>query len=222
VQEQWEGLQLRRVAEAEPHDGWPPALLGPYLERHFKEVSPHSDIAVVVENGAGAGQPGLSLPALRRALGDGVSIYLRPDGKPVTADGRRELSAAHAAGLTMTVAGMGGQGCDLEEVAARPESVWRALLGADGFRLAAAIAGQQGEDEATAATRVWAARECLKKAGMAHDIPLVVAVAEAGRRGDWVVLGAGSGLVATYRACIRGRQTPVVLAAYLGSEHASL
>ena len=55
----------------------------------------------------------------RRALGEGVPIARRPDGKPEVAD-RRGISAAHARDWTVAVAGHGTIACDLEPVAAHP------------------------------------------------------------------------------------------------------
>src|SRR5262249_6960968 len=110
-------------------------------------------------------------------------------------------------------------GCDLEQVMDQPAAVWRDLLGPEGYRLAALIAQEQSEDEATAATRVWTAHECLKKAGMAARAPLVLnGTAGAG----WVVLASGHAVVATFLAHVRGVAAPVVAAALLGSGHASL
>jgi enediyne polyketide synthase len=129
------------------------------------------------------------------------------------------VSVAHGAGLTLAVAGRGAQGCDLEPVAARPRPVWRDLLGAEGYRLAGLIAKEGGEDEATAATRVWAARECLKKAGVAPDAPLVFAGALGA---GWVALACGRSLVATFRGQVRPAPAPLIVAAFLRDGYACL
>jgi enediyne polyketide synthase len=216
--ERWEGLRLRVVAEGPPlRNGWPAALFGPYLERRFHELSPGSDIAVVLEAVAGREERGSR--ALRRLLGSPTSVYRRPDGKPVTAGDRIGISAAHTADLTLAVAGTGSQGCDLEQVVNRPEALWRDLLGPEGYRLAALIARKSGEDEATAGTRVWAARECLKKAGAAADTPLTF---DGAAGAGWVTLASGRSLVATLLAHVRDVPAPVVIAALLRRGHAGL
>ncbi len=216
--ERWEGLQLRAVADGPPlRDGWPAVLLGPYLERRFHELSPGSDIAVAVEQGVGRRER--RVRAFRRVAGTSVAVHRRPDGRPVAADDRIGLSAAHTAAVTLAVAGMGRQGCDLEQVLDRPGPVWSGLLGPDGYRLAAWIARGEGEEEATAATRVWAARECLKKAGMAADAPLTLGT-EAGP--GWVSLASGRSVVATFLAHVRDVPAPVIVAALLRTDHAGL
>ena len=40
--EQWDGLRLRAVEELASPESWPPALLGPYLERRLEELVPES------------------------------------------------------------------------------------------------------------------------------------------------------------------------------------
>ncbi|HEU4455752.1 MAG TPA: SDR family NAD(P)-dependent oxidoreductase, partial [Longimicrobium sp.] len=173
VRERWTGLRLRRVARLEPAEGWAPALLGPYLERRVAELVPGAAVSVAVERGGGDRQAA-SDRANGRAAGVRVPVRRRPDGRPELLDLPLAVSAAHCGELTLGVAGLGPLGCDLERVTPRPASLWRDLLGADGFRLAEEIARQAGEELDAAATRVWSARECLRKAGLPHDAPLVI------------------------------------------------
>jgi enediyne polyketide synthase len=84
------------------------------------------------------------------------------------------VSAAHANGLTLAVAGPGPVACDLEQVRDRSEQVWRDLLGRERWNLAELIAAEAGEDLQTSATRVWTALESLKKAEAPEDAPLVL------------------------------------------------
>ena len=128
--------------------------------------------------------------------------YVRgADGRPRVPDLPLAVSAAHCGGLTLGVAGMGPLGCDLERVAPRPASLWRDLLGADGHRLAGQIAREAGEDVDASATRVWSARECLRKAGLPHDAPLVIRSAAPD---GWVVLSCGALLIPTCVLRVRG------------------
>lgn len=218
LQERWEGLRLRGVAEGmQPKDEWPAVLIGPYLERRLQELSSSSDIAVALEEKAGRSHRRGRV--MRRVLETTMLVHHRPDGKPVTADDRIGISVAHTADLTLAVAGTGRQGCDLEQVVARPATVWRDLLGPGGYRLATLIARENGEDEATAATRVWAAIECLKKAGVSVDVALILdGVAEAG----CITLACGRAVVATLLVHVRGVHAPVVAAALVGDGHGSL
>ena len=56
---------------------------------------------------------------------------------------------------------------------------------------------------------MWAAHECLRKAGWAGDQPLVLV--ETGADG-WTVLASGSLRVATYLASIQDAAAPTVMA----------
>src|SRR5262249_39000677 len=145
---------------------WAEPLLAPYIERRVREWIPDSAVSVVLEQDGHAERRTRSDCALQRALGGSLSIYRRPDGKPVVAvEEAVDVSAAHAGEPPSAVPGPPPVGCDIEPVADRPAAVWRDLLGADRFALATVIAAEAREDEAAAATRVWAAAECLKKAG---------------------------------------------------------
>ncbi|HEX6036592.1 SDR family oxidoreductase, partial [Longimicrobium sp.] len=209
VRERWTGLRLRRVARLEAADGWVPALLGPYLERRVAELVPGAAVSVAVERGGGDRRTA-SDRAIGRAAGVRVAVRRRPDGGPEVLDLPRAVSAAHCGELTLGVAGLAPVGCDLERVTPRPASLWRDLLGADGFRLAEQVAREAGEEIDAAATRVWAARECLRKAGLPHDAPLVM---DSAAPDGWVVLRCGALRVP---ACVlRVRDGDTVAAAVL-------
>jgi enediyne polyketide synthase len=105
--------------------------------------------------------------------------------------------------------------CDLEPIATRPATIWRDLLGAERFALADVIAHATDDDPDTAATRVWAAAECLKKAGAIADTPLVLA-ADAGQ--GWVLLAAGSLAVATVAVAVGSSGEKLVVAVLAGGE----
>ena len=85
-------------------------------------------------------------------------------------------------------------GCDLEPVLDRSRDTWRDLLGTSRMELVERISQERKEDFSCAATRVWAAAECLKKAGEVTSTPVVYRSSD----GDgWVMLGAGSLAIAT-------------------------
>ena len=207
--ERWEGLRLKVVAGTAIQGPWVEPLLGPYIERRVGELIPSSLTSVVVERDASTDRRSRSDKAIQRALGTpSVPIQRRPDGKPeIEADS--DVSAAHAGDLTLAVTGPGPIGCDIEPVVARPASVWQDLLGKERFMLTEVIAQEASEDGDTAATRVWAASECLKKAGAMVNAPLMLVSSTAD---GWVLLAAGALVTATFVAPVRGIQEPVVLA----------
>ena len=171
--EQWDGLRLRAVEELASPESWPPALLGPYLERRLEELVPESCVAVTVGKRATKQRLGGSQAALRQALGRKERVFRRPDGKPVTLK-PGSLSAAHAGKLTLAITGPRGVACDVEEVATRADSIWEGLLGSDLLRMAGRISRERPEDLHTAATRLWNVVECLKKAGLSPEAPVVL------------------------------------------------
>ena len=218
VLERWEGLRLKVIAGAAAQGPWVEPLLGPYVERRLGEFVPSSRVAVVVERSTSTERRVRSDDAIQRALGKAVSVRRRPDGKPeVETDD--DVSAAHADDLTLAVAGPGPIGCDVESVSARSSSVWLDLLGEDRFALTEVIVRERGEDQDTAATRVWAAGECLKKAGTMVSAPLVLA---SSTEDGWVLLAAGASVIATFVASTRGAREPLVLAVLVRNDHAYL
>jgi enediyne polyketide synthase len=118
------------------------------------------------------------------------------------------VSAAHGAGLTLFVAAGGALGCDVEPVVGRSSDAWLGLLGPHAG-LAQVTADATGDGVDTAATRVWAARECLQKAGLPPGGPLVLRPAD---RTGWAVFAAGPATVATFATTLRGVAEPVVFA----------
>jgi enediyne polyketide synthase len=119
------------------------------------------------------------------------------------------VSAAHADDLTLAVAGLGPVACDLEKIVPRSISTWQDLLGDDRFLLAEVITHARDEDSNTAATRVWAAGECLTKAGALPGAPLVLCTTTAD---GWVVLTAGPLAIATLATKLRRSEEAMVLA----------
>jgi enediyne polyketide synthase len=215
--ERWEGLRLRVVNSTAPREGWVEALLGPYVERRIRELIPDAEVAVAVDREGVLDRRARSDRAIQRALGNSAVVRRRPDGKPEIAEGR-EVSAAHTGDLTIAVAAPGPVGCDAEPVVARSPSVWRELLGQDRFSLAELIAREAKEDGDRSATRVWAAIECLKKAGAAVNSPLVL---ESTTTDGWVLLAAGPLIVTTFVASVKAAEV-LALAVSVRNNHASL
>jgi enediyne polyketide synthase len=214
VVERWRGLRLKAVERAALPAAWRPPLLGPYLERRLEELLPGVPLTVAVEEGAAAERRGRSDGALRRLLGLGEgTVRRRPDGRPeVPGDGW--VSVAHAGELVLAVAGRGPVGCDLEAVEERSAEGWRDLLGEERSRLAATLVAEAGDDPAAAATRVWAAGECLRKAGALHGSPLVL---ESATDDGWRLLRSGDLAVGTLVTRVAGAPRPLALAVLVSS-----
>jgi enediyne polyketide synthase len=152
--ERWDGLRLRAVEVMASSDVWPDALLSTYLERRLEELAEAGGpVKVALERGWREERPAGSDAVIQQALGKTTRIWRRPDGKPVLLEGD-DVSTSHAGGFTLAVAGAGGAACDLEEVAARTDAVWRDLLGDQKFKLAERIARERRESKDTAATRL--------------------------------------------------------------------
>jgi enediyne polyketide synthase len=243
VCERWEGLELRRVAHAAPGTRWAEPLLGPYLERRLDELVPGSAASVAVERNGVAGdhvttaKPLATAPANGRevtngrhtrqadsdraiatVLGRATEVFRRADGKPmVLVD--RAVSVSHTGQLTMSIAGAGRVACDAEPVAGRTSAAWQDLLSADRAALARLIVSQSADELDAAATRVWAAGECLKKAGLSGDAPLVF---RAATPDGWVVLAAGEAAIATWITPIENEPEPLALAMLVGTPDAGL
>jgi enediyne polyketide synthase len=173
--ERWEQLQLRKIADSESR-AWPDPLVAAYLEWRVEETIQATSVAAAFDRdtNGGADRRSRSERAIQRALDSPQPLCWRADGKPEVQTGMLAVSAAHANGLTLAVAGPHPLACDLEPVQARSEQVWRDLLGGDRWKLAELIASEAGEDLQTAATRVWTAIESLKKAQAPEDVPLIL------------------------------------------------
>ena len=73
-------------------------------------------------------------------------------------------------------------------------------------------------DDDTAATRVWAAGECLKKAGATLNAPLVLSPSPAKAPDGWVLLSSGRLTSATFVGPVRGVEGKLALAIVLSSK----
>ncbi|MCB5165624.1 SDR family NAD(P)-dependent oxidoreductase [Streptomyces bambusae] len=212
VVERWDGLTLHAVRKNDGAGPWVEPLLGSYLERTLEEVL-GTHIAVAVEpdgpdtDGSVESRRAQTAIAVQRALGDTTDIRYRPDGRPET-DGGREISAAHGLGVTVGVVADRTVATDVEAVNVRSREEWAGLLG-EHAPLAALVAAETGEAPDTAATRVWSAVECLKKAGVLAGAPLTLAP---GARPNWVVFTAGGLRIATFVTALRGALDPGVFA----------
>ncbi len=212
VCERWEGLRLRRVGAVGPGGKWVEPLLGPYIERRLGELIPGSATSVIVQRNGAADRRARSHQAIELALGHSVAVHRRPDGKPEVACDE-EVSVTHANDLTMAVAGPAPIACDAELLAPRRPEAWRDLLGPERDTLASLITAQSADDRSASATRVWAAAECLKKAGAGLDMPLVLRSATPD---GWVLLASGPLTIATWVAPLRNEGGKLAVAVLVG------
>ena len=213
VVERWEGLRLRAVRKGGPRGPWAPALLGPYLERSIEDIL-DARVAVAVEpdpTGEPHARHARTALAAARAAGRPVEVRYRPDGRPELAGdlaGEPAVSAAHGAGVTVCVTARGPVACDVEPVVTRPEKTWRDLLGMH-MAVAEVLSAEAGDSADVAATRVWSALECLRKAGCSPGAPLRVRSTPAD---GWAVLASGDLSVVVLVTALRSVTEPVVFA----------
>ncbi|MEV0694862.1 type I polyketide synthase [Streptomyces sp. NPDC050388] len=212
VVERWEGLTLHAVRKTDGSGPWVAPLLGPYLERALEDVlgvrvavavEPHGDTPA----GSVAERRAFTATAASRALGIPVTVRHRPDGRPEL-DGDRQVSAAHGVGLTLSTVADTEVSCDIEAVTMRPADDWKDLLG-EYAAVAELVVKETGEAPDTAATRVWSAVECLKKAGVMAGAPLTVLPR---RKDAWVVFAAGGLRIATFVTGLLNTVEPAVFA----------
>lgn len=199
ILERWVGMKLQVVETGMTGDEWVGPLLGPYIERRLHDFHAGSSISVAVDRNGSAERRVQSDRAIQRALGEVATIRRRLDGKPEVADGRA-VSSTHAGDLTMAIAGLGLLACDLEAVETRSSTAWQHLLGRERCALVDLIAQELHEDGDAAATRVWSANECLKKAGARADAPLVLVSTE---KDGWVKLASGQLVINTLITRVR-------------------
>jgi len=212
ILERWEGLRLQAVRKTDGRGPWIPALLGPFLERQAAELTA-SAVRCVVEPDPPAGADGRDARrrqtkvAVGRMLDRPTVVTYRGDGKPQIADEGIAISASHGAGVTLAVAGSERVGCDVERIEERTAQDWQALLTAEQFALAELVRRERGETPAAAATRVWSAVECLRKAGRPLSGPITLA---AGGQPGWVLLESGAAKIATFVTSVLDQPDPVV------------
>ncbi len=200
--EYWQGLRLKRI---EPINSapWSETLLIPYLQRKLDEFFPSAAMRIALRD---------EMPAeLVPARGATAPILHRPDGKPELLNDA-SLSASHAGGVTLQLFGQGALACDWQAAEPRAAEVWSGLLGAERHALAELLAAKLGESLDVAATRVWCAMECLKKAALPANTPLTLR-AEPGEQ--WLLLAAGAYTIASFAAPLRDAAYPRALGVLL-------
>lgn len=180
--ERWHGLKLQVIQSKSHQATWSVPLLPPYLERCLTEEQPQIALAIALADHR-ANSPEDRSDALWHLLtGELDPITRRVDGKPDPV-AQQAVSASHCEHLTLAISHRstslaGGcpppMACDVEVVSPSGERPWQDLLGDAGLSLARLMAQDSGETLEVAVTRVWCARECLKKAGLPFDNALTL------------------------------------------------
>jgi enediyne polyketide synthase len=168
--EVWRGVTYRVVGQAlGPSIGAVP-LAEPFLERSILARRPDAGLTVAVRPCDGTGED---------------DTAHRPDGKPEPSSGLPYRSISRTDRWRLAVDSLIPVGCDLETVARKDEAAWAVLLGPEGAALAGEMARQLDEPLDLSATRVWTAREAVKKAGRIWATPLTL---DALSQPRWTVL----------------------------------
>ncbi|MTJ81254.1 MAG: SDR family NAD(P)-dependent oxidoreductase [Telmatospirillum sp.] len=188
--EWWTEVTYRVVANAPAPciDAVP--LMVPFLERAILARHPGCGIHLTLTpmtSGPGSAGPRSAGdgPGGEGSGGKGQASPHRPDGKPDPVEGSRHRSVSRTGDWRLDADCLVPAGCDMETVRERAPADWWTLLGPDGAALAEQMAGHLGEPMDVSATRVWTAREAVKKSGRPWMTPLTLDPASEPR---WTIL----------------------------------
>jgi len=179
--EHWQGLTLQVIQSKSPQECWSASLLPPYLERCLLEEQPQIGMAIALANDSGPSPQEMTNQLLHQLAATSEPITRRIDGKPDPIKDQL-VSASHCQDITLAVVqrshstnGTRPQiACDIEQVTSSPSRPWEDLLGDAALQLAQTVAQETGEAVDVAATRIWSAKECLKKAGLPAQTSLTL------------------------------------------------
>lgn len=214
--ERWRGLRLRAVVPRDHATVTNPVLVGPLVSRVAEDsIEANLELLVLPDEALDVteGESALETRRDRTArvtgwlLGEPAKINYRPDGKPeLVGESAARMSASHSGGFTAVALSDLGISCDLQILTDCQD--WDALLG-DRATVAEQIRVQGDSDVQESAALVWAAGECLVKAGLPTDAPLTVR--KVGKDG-WVVFSSGSTRVLARITHLSGATAPMALA----------
>jgi enediyne polyketide synthase len=217
ILEVWQGLTLQIIQKKPLQSLWLTELLPAYLERCLRENIPsfnNSDFSLIFD------QDGTVEPRIRsdRALAHLTAttelIRRRLDGKPDDINGKF-VSVSHCQDLTLAITANTPLACDLEIITPRNPDLWRDLLRQETLALAQLLTRETNESFDTIATRLWAAKECLKKVGAMPNAAL--AFTQATEQVIWfqsvIVLEKQLNLaIATFVITLHNFDSPLVIA----------
>ena len=208
VLEQWEGLQLQVIQPLTPPTACQSALFAPYIERRLQELLPLTDLQILIQQDATASREARREQALTTVFGHPVSLDHRPDGKPELKT-NQSISVSHTQDLTLIALSSTLVSCDLETVTSASVATWQGLLGQEKYALAELLRHETKESLDMVGTRLWTALECLKKAGLAYDVPLILNTVFSD---GWVILQGGENAIATWVTSVQGVEQPLSVA----------
>lgn len=180
--EHWQGLKLQVIQAKPPQESWSAPLLPPYLERCLLEEQPQLAMTIALAKDSGPNPQEITNQLLQQLAATSEPITRRIDGKPDSIHDQ-PVSASHCKDLTLAVlqrchpttnSAKPQIACDIEQVSSSPSRPWKDLLGDAGLQLARVVAEATGEAIDIAATRIWSAKECLKKAGLPTQTSLTL------------------------------------------------
>ncbi len=217
--ERWTGLALRKVANIKV-DEWVEPLLVTYLERRSSELIPGAEIQIALRDDQDMPRQQRSSMAISEASGIiQTAVIRRPDGKPELTGQQSFVSASHHAELTLAASSAHTVSCDIECVIDGTKLRQQDVVGDDWQMLTKIIAKSAKETIEISATRLWVVRECLKKAGLLLDTPIVLSQCH---KDDWVLFTAGENKVATYLAKLKNRSQPMMIGILIGANNEKL
>ncbi len=180
--ERWRKITLRLVGEPPNLRLDSPPLMAPFFERRVAASMPQAALKVSIA-------PITNEQRKRTAT---IAPDHRPDGKPDPSTNESFRSTAYSENWKFAVNSAIPVGCDLQSVPQKNTGDWEAMLGKEGFKLAEVTAGIIQEQLDISATRIWAARESMKKAGLSVSAPLTL---NPDSLAQWVVFRSGDSAI---------------------------
>ncbi|HEX8079335.1 MAG TPA: SDR family NAD(P)-dependent oxidoreductase [Jatrophihabitans sp.] len=153
----WSGLRLRAVASRAFSDGLPLELVGPWLSRRAENAR-LGRIDIVTGPGRRADADATAMLA---ALSGGP-VEHDAQGRPRSATG--QLSASYAGGAVLAGFAPVAFGLDWQRPLDIPATDWPGCLTAADRALIGPLSRDLDESEAVVSTRIWCAREAIRKA----------------------------------------------------------
>jgi enediyne polyketide synthase len=197
----WTGLRLRDIGPIDIPAGLPRLLLSPYLQHGVAELLPVT---------------GLSLEVLPAVTQTQAQVPWPPSASCSPAGVARSCSPLD--GLLLQASAPGPVACDWEPVTSHDKlpGLRQIVPWADQAEQLHRLTGEQDE---FILTRLWTALECLRKIGRTAPGPFVV---QGAYEQGWVLLRAGSDVIATTVLKIDGEACPLAVAILAGDDRASL
>jgi enediyne polyketide synthase len=217
ILEVWQGLTLQIIQKKPLQSPWLAELLPAYLERCLRENIPsvnNSNFSLIFDQDGTVEQRIRSDRALAHLTATTELIRRRLDGKPDDINGQF-VSVSHCQDLTLAITANTPLACDLEMITPRNPDLWRDLLRQETLALAQLLTRETNESFDTIATRLWAAKECLKKVGAMPNAAL--AFTQATEQVIWfqsgIVLEKQLNLaIATFVITLHNFDSPLVIA----------